>query len=138
MDGRFVTFAFRDTMGRVNPTDQVVSKVQKKSDTRGILYGQVDCVDLGYAQYEAFAFVGGTENLESYNLVAKNKADTITSSTSSIGATTAVRISPKQDFLVFATGTDWTKGIYVLETLKRPKIALIKLTPGDIKNLTMK
>jgi hypothetical protein len=118
--------------------DNVVSKVQKKLDTRHTLYGQVNCVDIGYASYESFAFVGGTENLESYNLTAKNKVDTITSASSSIGATTAVRISPKQDFVVYATGTDWTKGIHELESLKRPKIALIKLTQGDIKKLTMR
>ena len=138
VDGRFLTFSFRETIDKCTAVDIVVSKVQKKSDTRNPLYGQVNCVDLGYSAYQAFAYVGGTENLQSYNLVSKNKVDTVTTTTSSVGACNAIRISPKQDYVVYATGTDWTKGIHELENLKRPRIGLVKLSQGDVKRLTMR
>ena len=75
------------------------------------LYGQVDCVDIGYFNYETYTLIGGSDDLAVYNLIKKSKMKTLASSGTSTGATTAVRISPRQDYVAYATGTDWLKGI---------------------------
>jgi hypothetical protein len=43
-----------------------------------------------------------------YNLRKKNKGPNFNSNN---GPTTALKLHPTQDLLIFATGTDWTKGI---------------------------
>lgn len=115
-----------------------MSRSQKTTNTRSALYGQVNCVDLGYLSYEVFAIIGGTEDLSAYNIIKRSKGSTYITSNSSNGAATAVRISPRLDYLVYASGTDWTKGIHELENLKKPKIGLVKLTQSELKELVLK
>lgn len=91
--------------------EPLVSRSQKTTNTRITLYGQVNCVDLGYMSYEVFALIGGTEDLTAYNIAKRSKGNSYASSNNSTGAATAMRLSPRLDFLVYATGTDWTKGI---------------------------
>ena len=136
VDGRCLTLSFKDHYETVHYTDHMVSRSQKKTDTRVALYGQVNCVDLGYYNYEAFSLIGGSEDLSSYNILKKSKGTTISAATSTYGAATAVRISPRMDFVAFSTGSDWTKGIHELESLRRPRIGVVKLTAGDLKTLT--
>jgi hypothetical protein len=49
-----------------------------------------------------------------YNLNKKTRVRPLATSGSSTGAITAVRLSPKQEYVAFATGTDWLKGIHEL------------------------
>lgn len=116
----------------------MVSRSQKRGSTRGDLYGQVNCVDIGYYNREIFSLIGGTEDLTSYNLNKKSKGNTYCTNSSMVGAATACRMSPRYDYLVYATGTDWCKGIHELENLKKPKINLVKLSTSDLKELTSK
>jgi hypothetical protein len=74
----------------------------------------VDCVDVGYYEYEAFFLIGGSEDMGIYNLNKKTRVRPLATSGSSTGAITAVRLSPKQEYVAFATGTDWLKGIHEL------------------------
>jgi hypothetical protein len=76
------------------------------------LFGQVNCVDIGYHNYETFCLIGGSDDLSSYNTNKRNKGNTYSTASTSIGATTAVRLSPKLDYIVYANGSDWTKGIH--------------------------
>ena len=136
VDGRCLTLAFKEHNEAVHYTDHLISRTQKKTDTRVSLCGQVNCVDLGYYNYESFSLIGGSEDLSSYNMLKKTKGTTISAASSTIGAATAVRISPRMDFVAFSTGSDWTKGIHELESLRRPRIGVVKLTAGDLKTLT--
>ena len=117
--------------------ESLVSRTQKKgSSSISATYGQVNAVDLGYHDYKVFSMVGGSEELSIWNIIKRTKGATISSVSSSIGATTAARICPKQEFVAFATGTDWCKGLYELEGLKRPKISVIKLATSDMRDAT--
>lgn len=49
-----------------------------------------------------------------YNLNKKIRIKALATSGSNIGAITAVRLNPKQDYVALATGTDWLKGIHEL------------------------
>jgi len=69
-------------------------------------------------------------------LYRKIKCKTITSSTSSIGAVTAVKMSPKLDYVLYATGSDWLKGIHELENPKKPKIGVTRITKPDLNSFT--
>lgn len=89
----------------------MVSRSQKKSETRSERYGQVNALDIGKYKYDSFAIIGGTEDLAAYNTNKRTKVKTLSSSSTSTGATTAVKISPKVDYVAFATGTDWLKGL---------------------------
>ncbi len=71
----------------------------------------MNALDIGKYKYDSFAIIGGSEDLAAYNTSKKTKVKTIASSSSSTGATTAVKLSPKVDYLAFATGTDWLKGL---------------------------
>lgn len=82
--------------------------------------------------------IGGTEDLSAYNIIKKNKGTTYISTSASIGAATAVRLSSRLDFIVYATGSDWTKGIHELENLKKPKIGVTKLTSSDLRDYVSK
>lgn len=115
VDGRSSIFSFKETYDGFSIIgDPLVSRSQKTTNSRTALYGQVNCVDLGYMSYEVFALIGGTEDLTAYNIVKRSKGNTYSTSNSSTGAATAMRLSPKLDYLVYATGTDWNKGIHEL------------------------
>lgn len=124
----------------MNYHDSIVARSQKKggSSYSSSTFGQVNCVDLGYYSYTGYALFGGTDDLCSWNIFKRSKGITITSSSSSIGAATAVRISPKQDFVAYATGTDWCKGMHELDHLKKPRIAVTPISQSDLKTLTSK
>ena len=92
------------------------------------IYGQVNTVDLGFKNHETFCLVGGTDNLRTFTLSTKNEGPLITSSSTSIGATTASRLSPSLEFIAFATGTDWCKGIHELDHIKKPLVSVIRLS----------
>ena len=98
-------------------------------------YGQVNTVDLGFKNHETFCLIGGTDNLRACNISTKVEGPMITSSSSSIGATTAARLSPTLDFVAFATGTDWCKGIHELDHVKKPIVSVIKLSDSELRRL---
>lgn len=112
MDGRSSIFSFKENYDAIIIAgDPLVSRSQKTTNSRTTLYGQVNCIDLGYMNYEVFALIGGTEDLTAYNIAKKSKGNTYSTPNSSTGAATAMRLSPKLEYLVYATGTDWNKGI---------------------------
>lgn len=86
----------------------MVSRSQKRLESRYTLYGQVNAVDMGTAGYETYSLVGGSDDLKSYNTNKKSIVTTYVQGNS----VTAVRVSPNGDFLAYATGYDWAKGIY--------------------------
>lgn len=59
MDGRTLHANFRDSYDDMT-FESMVSRSNKKVDTRNGLYGQVNAVDVGYRSYEGFCFIGGT------------------------------------------------------------------------------
>lgn len=69
-----------------------------------------------------------------YNLNKRSKVKTLSSSNSNVSATTAVRISPNQDYVAFATGTDWLKGLNELDNIKKPRLTVMKLDSKEIKD----
>jgi hypothetical protein len=102
------------------------------------MFGQVNCVEIGIHSYSPYLVIGGTDDLSVYNYAKKSKAKTICNANSTIGATTAVRLSPKSDYIAYATGSDWLKGLHELETLKKPKITVWKLTNSDLSEFISK
>ena len=116
VDGRSISFSFKENYDKYSFSDNLVSRTQKRgsSGISSSTYGQVNTVDLGMHDYKCYSLVGGTEELGLWNLVKRTKGSTLSSSSSSIGATTAARICPKQEFIAFATGSDWCKGLYEL------------------------
>jgi len=71
MDGRTVLTKFKESYNEFS-IEPIVSKTQKKPEGRG-LYGQINCVDIGYRNCEGFYLIGGTEDLASYNVKRKSK-----------------------------------------------------------------
>lgn len=137
-DGRSLTMFFKETQDRITYGDGIVNKTQKKigGGISNSTYGQVNTVDLGFKNHETFCLVGGTDNLRTFNLSTKNEGPMITSSSTSIGATTAVRLSPNLEFVAFATGTDWCKGIHELDHIKKPLVSVIRLNESELRKLT--
>ena len=82
--------------------------------------------------------IGGTEDLSSYNLAKKIRVKGIAASSSSTGASTAVRLSPKLDYIIYATGSDWIKGLNELDNITKPKIGGMKILSSDLRELTVK
>lgn len=91
------------------------------------MFGQVNAVDIGYIDHSFFSMVGGSEDLAGFNLSNKSKVGSYINQNSTTGAITAVRLRPKLDYMAVGTGSDWLKGLHELETIKRPKIVIIKL-----------
>jgi WD40 repeat protein len=60
VDGRALNMSFRETYDNFSYSDQMVTRHQKNSDVKLPLYGQVDCVDIGYYNYETFSLIGGS------------------------------------------------------------------------------
>ncbi len=89
----------------------MISRSQKKSDIRTEKFGQVNALEIGKYKYDSFALIGGSEDLAAYNTIKKTKVKTITSVSTTTGSTTAVKICPKTEYIAFATGTDWLKGL---------------------------
>lgn len=140
IDGRTLVFNFREAYngGRYELITPYVARVQKSMIRSTTFYGQVNCVDIGYHNYEIFTIVGGTEDIVIFNINKKSKAKTVSISSSLIGPGTAVRISPKNDYIAFATGSDWLKGLYELESIKKPKVSVAKLSIGDLNECIAK
>jgi hypothetical protein len=78
--------------------------------------------------------IGGSDDLAVYNLLKKSKVKTLSSSNSTVSATTAVRISPNQDYVAYATGTDWLKGLSELENIKKPRLTVMKLDSKEVRD----
>ena len=114
VDGRTITSSFKEGYDSYSLVDSIVSRSQKKADSRIGMYGQVDCVDIGYHNYETFSLIGGSDDLSSYNTFKRSKGHTYSNCSTSVGACTAVRLSPRLEYIAYATGSDWSKGIHEL------------------------
>ena len=112
IDGRSLSFGInKGNNNSYYATQPLISRSQKKSDVRSEKFGQVNALDIGKYKYDSFTMIGGSQDLAAYNTVKKTKVKTLASLSTTTGATTAVKISPKVDFIAFATGTDWLKGL---------------------------
>ncbi len=112
IDGRSLAFGInKGNNNSYYATQPLISRSQKKSDVRSEKFGQVNALDIGKYKYDSFTMIGGSQDLAAYNTVKKTKVKTLASLSTTTGATTAVKISPKVDFIAFATGTDWLKGL---------------------------
>lgn len=139
IDGRTLNFTFKEGYnGKYEMVSSYVARVQKSTIRGTTFYGQVDCVDIGYHNYEIFTVVGGSEDMVIFNNNKKLKARNISTALGTIGAGTAVRISPKNDYIAFATGCDWLKGLYELESIKKPRIGVAKLNSVDLNDCVSK
>ena len=90
------------------------------------LIGSVNAIDYCRKNNNEICLIGGTQNLCPTYLKSKRNGLTITEASKSIGATTAARFSPTLDYIAFATGTDWNKGIKELEGIKKPIVSVIR------------
>lgn len=139
IDGRSLAFTFKEGYnGKFELITPYVVRVQKSTIRATTHFGQVDCVDIGYHNYEIFTIVGGSEEMVIFNTNKKSKAKTLTIANTTTGAATAVRISPRNEYIAFATGCDWLKGLYELETIKKPRITVGKLSSNDLNECTSK
>jgi hypothetical protein len=139
IDGRSLAFTFKEGYsGKVEMISPYVARVQKSLIRNTTYYGQVNCVDVGFHNYEIFSIIGGSEDMAIFNTNKKSKVKTLATAGTSTGAGTAVRLSPKNDYVAFATGSDWLKGLYELESIKKPRIAVVKLTSSDLNDFIAK
>jgi uncharacterized protein with WD repeat len=140
IDGRTLIFNFKENYSnKFILSDLYVARVQKNTIRSSTgFYGQVNCLDLGYHNYEGYTVIGGSEDINIFNTNKRSKVKSLATTGQSQGAGTAVRISPKNDYIAYATGSDWLKGLYELETIKKPKIAVVKLTVQDLNDYTSK
>lgn len=136
IDGRAVILNFKEANnGDFEVTNNYVIRAQKRVVVGTTLYTQVDAIDIGISNSDFFVAIGGSEDLGIYNHYKKLKVKNLTPSSQS-GASTAVSFSPKYDYVAFAVGSDWLKGIYELETVKRAKIGVAKLSNTDMLSFT--
>ena len=127
-DGRFMFFNFKEGYdGNLHVSDPTTMRTQKKRHSIS-MSKSVNTVDIGYHRYETFVVVGGGEDLGGINIRKNSKSKTYASISSTTGAITAARLSPKLDYLAYATGTDWMMGLKELEGIKKPTIAVSKIT----------
>lgn len=139
IDGRTLFFSFKEGYnGRYELIAPFVARVQKNMIRNTTFFGQVNCVDIGYYNYEIFTVVGGTEDTVIFNTNKRSKAKNVVTSSGIIGATTAARVSPRNDFIAFATGCDWLKGLYELENIKKPRVSVARLSNADLNECTSK
>lgn len=139
IDGRVLAFGFRENYGKYEMMNAYVTRVMKKKDAKNNdLFGQVNAIDIGYHNYETFSIFAGTEEIAIYNTTKKSKVKTLTTNSTGTGAGTAVRISPKNDYIAYATGSDWIKGLYELETIKKPRIGVVKLSNSELNEYVTK
>lgn len=135
VDGKISNFTFQRNLSTITIQLGTTYKSQKKTEKGSDRYGQINCVDIGVNQKgEQFFIIGGTEDLFVFN-VRKQK---IRNFSTTQGPTTAVRLSPNQDLITFSNGCDWLKGLYQLETMKRPRQVVIKITNADINDFAAK
>ena len=105
---------------------EVILSQKKPLQNYQRLIGSVNAVDYCRKDNNEICLIGGTQNLCPNNLKSKRIGLTIIESSKSIGATTAARFSPNLDFIAFATGTDWHKGIQELGGIKKPIVSVIR------------
>lgn len=138
IDGRSLCFTFKDGYGKMEIVAPFVARVQKTIIRNTTYYGQVNCVDIGFHNYDVFSIIGGSEDLGIFNTIKKSKVKTLATAGSATGAGTAVRISPKNEYVAYATGSDWLRGLYELESIKKPRIAVVKLSNSDLNDFIAK
>lgn len=140
IDGRLLSFTFKeDYRGSIDITSPYVIRGQKRTDNRGSsVHGMVNSIDIGYHNYETFSLSAGTEDIVVFNNIKKMKCKSLITSSSNVPAGTAVRISPKNQYIAYAVGSDWTKGLYELENIKKPKIFVVKINNSDLNEFTSK
>jgi WD40 repeat protein len=140
IDGRVVFYTFKESTynNKTEISNNFVTRVQKRTEKNITMFGQVNAIDLGYHNYESFSVIGGTEEISIYNTQKKSKARALASNNSTTGAGTAIKLSPKNEYVAFATGTDWIKGLSELEGIKKPKIGVVKLSNSDLSEFVAK
>ena len=70
--------------------------------------GQLNSVDINSKERKSFAVYAGTEEAAFFDAQKNKKVKNITSSKCAV---TAIKISPDSEYLVYATGSDWSKGV---------------------------
>ena len=115
-----------------------IARVQKQTIRNTTFFGQVNSLDLGYHNHQHYLVISGPEDISIFNVCKKTKAKTLSQNGVSVGAGTAVKIHPKQEYLAYSNGCDWTKGLYELETIKRPRIVVTKLLNNDLVSFVEK
>lgn len=144
VDGRALICNFKEgNNGDFELSNNFVSRVQKRPgknsrNENAQFYTQVDAVDIGIYNSDFFVAIGGSDDLGVYNNYKKSKVQTLAPISQLIGATTAVSFSPGSDYVAFAVGTDWLKGIHELEGMKRARIGVTKLSKNDMLTYTTK
>lgn len=139
VDGRVLIFNFRESSnGDFVATNPYVTRVQKRTEKSTNMYCQVNTIDISFHNYDPFVMIGGSEDLALYNILKRSKTKTLTAYSTQVGSSTACRINPKNEYIAFATGIDWLRGIQDLEYIKRPRIGVVKLSNSDLIDLVAK
>ena len=109
-----------------------VARVQKLNIKNTTFHGQINSLDLGFHNHLNYLVVSGSEEICIFNVNKKSKVKSLSQIGATVGAGTAVKISPNQDYLAYSTGSDWTKGLSELDGIKKPRIVVTKLSNSDI------
>lgn len=78
---------------------------------------------------------GGTDDLGGINIRKNSKSKTYATASTTQGAITAARLSPKLDYVAYATGSDWIQGLRELDHMKQPTIGVAKITSNELHDL---
>lgn len=133
VDGRAAIISFTErNNGEFEVKNSYVIRTQKRTVKGKDMFGQVNAVDIGLSNNDFYLAVGGSEDLGVYNPAKKTKVKTIVQN----NPTTAVSFNPNHQFMAYAVGTDWLRGLVELEQPKRPKITVVKMAEKDVMDYT--
>lgn len=113
VDGRAAIMSFKELNNGDFEVSNIVSRTQKKTAVGKTLYGQVNAVDIGLSNQDFYFVVGGSEDMGIYNHYRKTKVRVIVQSPiNQTISTTAISFSPNHQYIAYAVGSDWLRGIY--------------------------
>ena len=128
VDGMLIFTDFAISYNGVKIEKPVQTKLQKKSTHHSSLMGQMNSVDISCKDRKHFfCFYSGSEETGMFEITKNKKIKNITTANS----VTAVKVSPDSDFLLYACGSDWLKGLDELNDAKKAKLVGVKLTSSD-------
>lgn len=90
--------------------------------------GQLNTVDIACKDRKyCFCVYGGSEESGMFDITKNKKVKNLTSAST----VTAVKVSSDCEFMIYATGSDWIKGVDELNDAKKAKLIGLKVTTSD-------
>ena len=125
----FIYTDFSSNYSGMKVEKPVQIKHQKKTPHHYSLTGQVNSVDISVKDRKyCFCAIGGSEDGGMHEINKNRKLKNLTNSST----VTAVKVSPDSEYVVFALGSDWAKGLNELTESKKPKLIGMRLNSSDI------